>query len=317
VRGHWSWAWTALFLDIPAQHDIVAQEDAASVKRPDRRLPTPRLIIGPVVAPTCLTEAPEANIREKSDMSNTSATARTWQSCGVVVVAGILAAMPAKAADQVPPPPYQLAGLSGVGISVVWDEAAVRKALPPGVQPAKGMTGGITIYAVPRGYAITPYSAAYLYVDVEGFDSPEGIKGRWMLAGVYGPQPKTAATLTKYYGFPLRTGEARLEPIADGKRAVGILNGQDVVAAEIKSVPNGCAPGAVQLNYLSLLRETEQVVVNTIPFAGDFCKADLVSAKITAPSGDAFSSFPIAKLISASEFSNGAATFTAPRPIAK
>ena len=138
-----------------------------------------------------------------------------------------------------------------------------------------------------------------------------------MLAGVYGPQPKTAAALTKYYGLPVRTGKSRLEPTADGKRAVGILNGQDVVTAEIKSVPNGCAPGAVQLNYLSMSRETEQVMVNTIPFVGDFCKADLVSTKITAPSGDALASFPIAKFVGASEFSNGAATFTAPRPVAK
>ena len=39
------------------------------------------------------------------------------------------------------------------------------------------MTGGINIYSVERGYVIGPYSAAYLWVDIEGFDLSEGIKG--------------------------------------------------------------------------------------------------------------------------------------------
>ncbi|MFL5287465.1 MAG: hypothetical protein ACJ8AW_42450 [Rhodopila sp.] len=196
----------------------------------------------------------------------------------------------------------------------MWDEAAVRKALPPGIEPAKGMTGGINIYSVQRGNTIAPYSAAYLYVDIEGYDSSDGIKGRWMLAGVYGPQPKTSAALKTYHGFPVRQGESRLEATADGKRATGSLNGQDLVTAEIKPVPNGCAPGAGVLNYVTMARKTEQIVVNRIPFVGDICKADLVSAKVTAPSGDAFSAYPIAKLVGASEFRNGASAFSAPVP---
>lgn len=246
--------------------------------------------------------------------------ARLAQSLGIGTIASMalaFAAVPARAADQVPPPPYEVTGMTGVGVSVVWDEAAIRKALPSGIEPAKGMTGGINIYSVQRGNGIAPYSAAYLYVDVEGFDSPEGIKGRWMLAGVYGPQPKTSTALKGYNGFPVRPGESRLEPTADGKRATGTFNGQDVVTAEIKPVSNGCAPAAAELNYLAQSRETEQVVVTRIPFVGDICKADLVSAKVTAPSGDAFSAYPIAKLVGASEFRNGAFAFSAPVPAGK
>src|SRR3954468_8732769 len=101
---------------------------------------------------------------------------------------------------------------------------------------------------------------------IEGYDSSDGIKGRWMLAGVYGPQPKTSAALKTYHGFPVRQGESRLEATADGKRATGSLNGQDLVTAEIKPVPNGCAPGAGVLNYVTMARKTEQIVVNRIPF---------------------------------------------------
>ena len=116
---------------------------------------------------------------------------------------------------------------------------------------------------------------------------------------------------------PVRQGESRLEPTADGKRATGTVNGQDLVTAEIKPVPDGCAPAAAVFNYVSMSRETEQIVVIKIPFVGDICKADLVSAKVIAPLGDAFSAFPVAKFVGASEFRNGAVAFSAPVPAGK
>src|SRR5690242_18174068 len=118
-------------------------------------------------------------------MFKTLFTSKLSNPLSISSIAGIvlfISSMQAKAADQIQPPPYQIAGVNGVSIGVVWDEGAIRKALPPGVEPVKGMTGGINIYSAERGYVIGPYSAAYFYVDVEGFDSPEGIRGRWMLA---------------------------------------------------------------------------------------------------------------------------------------
>jgi hypothetical protein len=224
------------------------------------------------------------------------------------------AAAPAKAEEKIQPPPYQLAGGNGVTVNIVWDEAAIRKALPPGIEPVKGMTGGINIYSVERGYVIGHYSAAYFWVDIEGFDTPEGIKGRWMLAGVYGPQPKTSAALESYNWLPVRPGSSRLEVTADGKRAVGTVNGQDFVTAEIKTVPGSCEPAAILLNYVVQSPDTKQLGVNRIPVVTDGCKAELVSAKVTAASGDPFSAYPISKVVGASEFRNASFAFTSPQP---
>jgi hypothetical protein len=212
--------------------------------------------------------------------------------CSVVGIASVFASVPSKAEEQVQPPPYEIAGLNGVTVNVVWDDAAVKKALPRGIEPVKGMTGGINIYNTERGYVVGPYSAAYFWVDIEGFDSPEGVKGRWMLAGVYGPQPKTTAAF-QASGFPVRSGTSRLESIADGKRAIGTVSGQDFVTAEIKSVPGSCEAGSVLLNYISMSPQAKQLVVTHIPVVGDFCKADTVSAKITAAPGDPFAAFTI------------------------
>jgi hypothetical protein len=216
------------------------------------------------------------------------------------------------AQDKAPPPPYQIAGTNHVIIGVVWDEAAIRKALPRGITPVKEMSGGINIYQAEKGYGIAPYQSTYFWADVEGFDSPDCSKGRWMLAGVYGPQEKTPAALKEYYGFPVRVGTSRFESTAEGKRAIGTANGQDFITAEIKSVPE-CGPAAGLLNYPGLSGKTGQVVVNEIPFVGDFCKAEPVSVNVNAPAGDPFSAFPIAKVVWAGEFKNGSFSFSPPK----
>jgi hypothetical protein len=252
-------------------------------------------------------------------MSSARFGTQACETLAVCSIAGFLtvsASVPSKAEERVQPPPYEIAGLNAVTVNVIWNDAAIRKALPPGIEPVKAMTGGINIYNTERGYVVGPYSAAYFWVDVEGFDSPEGIKGRWMLAGVYGPQPKTTAAY-QASGFPVRSGTSRFEPIADGKRAIGTVNGQDFVTAEIKPVPGSCEAGAVLLNYISMLPQTKQLVVTHIPVVGDFCKADPVSAKVTAASGDAFAAYPIVKVVGTSEGRNLSVAITAPQPAEK
>ena len=253
-------------------------------------------------------------------MRKTLFTARFPKTLGLGLAAGaalVFATVTSKAEEKIQPPPYEVAGMNGVSIAVVWDEAAIRKSLPHGVEPVKAMTGGINIYSAERGYVIGPYSAAYFYADIEGFDSPEGIKGRWMLAGVYGPQPKISEALKTFYGAPVRPGSSRFEPTADGKRAIGTVNGQDFVSAEFKSVPGSCQPAAVLLNYVGLSPETEQLGVNRIPVTMDSCKAELVSAKVTAAPGDPFATYPVSKFTGAAEFKNGSGAFTSPQPAGK
>ena len=217
------------------------------------------------------------------------------------------------AQDNILPPPYQIARTNHVMLGVVWDEAAVRKSLPRGITPVKDMTGAINIYQAEMGSVIGPYQSAYFWVDIEGFDSPDGTKGRWMLAGVYGPDDKTSTALKQYYGLPVRVGTSRFEPTAEGKRAIGTLDGQDFITVEIKSVPESCAPAAGRVNYPGVSSKTKKVVVNEIPFVGDFCKAEPVSVDINAPQGDPFAAYPIAKVVWAAEFRNGAFSFTPPK----
>jgi len=212
-------------------------------------------------------------------------------------------------ADDIPPqPPYLVAGTHHVLVGVVWDEAAVRKALPSWVTPAEGMTGLINIYQVESGYGITPYQAVYFAVDVEGFDSASGIKGRWIMQGAYGPREVTSAALRKFYQLSVRNGTSRFELTADGIRATGSVGGRDVVLAEIKSNSKPCQPASITLNYA-----TPKGVIE-IPVTGEACEAEPVSVDIVAPEGDAFAAFRPVKLLWASEFKNGAFSIARPVP---
>jgi hypothetical protein len=98
------------------------------------------------------------------------------------LLAGLLVSFPqtAQTQEKLTPPPYVVSGTNHVLMGVVLDEAAVRKLLPPGVNPTKDLTGGINIYQTERANSIGAYHAAYIWVDVDGYDSPDGAKGRFI-----------------------------------------------------------------------------------------------------------------------------------------
>src|SRR5262245_5386438 len=230
----------------------------------------------------------------------------------LIIALGIACGL-SHAQTKAPPPPYQIARGNHVLVGVIWDEAAIRKALPPGITPVKEMTGAINIYQTGASYAFGPYQSAYFWVDIEGFDAPDGTKGRWMLAGVYGPNDQMPVALNEHYGLPVRLGGSRVEATAQGKRATGTVNGQDFITVEIKSSPEECQAVAGAVNYPGMQPSTKRVVVNEIPYIVDFCKAEPVSVKVNAPPGDPFSAFPIAKVVWAGEGRNASFSFSPPK----
>lgn len=208
---------------------------------------------------------------------------------GVALTAAVSAVL-ATADDKLIPPPYVVTGLETITTGVTWDEAAVRSALPPGVVPAKEMTGGINIYKAAGGNGFGAYTAAYLWVDLEGLDSSDGTKGRWMLAGVYGSQ-KVMAILQEFYGLPVRNGSSRYEANASGVRAVGASGGRDLVIVEVKIDLSKCEPGGGGVSYLSQMPRTKHFVVLSDAFWGELCPAEVGSVRIIAPEGDPFAQF--------------------------
>ena len=196
----------------------------------------------------------------------------------------------ANADNKLTPPPYVVTGLETITTGVTWEEAAIRTALPPGVVPAKEMTGGINIYKAAGGNGFGAYTAAYLWVDLEGLDSSDGTKGRWMLAGIYGSQ-EVMAVVQEFYGLPVRNGNARYEATAKGLRAVGASAGHDLISVEAEIDMDKCKPGGGSVSYLSQMPRTKHFILLSDAFWGELCPAQVDSVRIMAPDGDPFAQF--------------------------
>jgi hypothetical protein len=242
----------------------------------------------------------------------------TWNVRSAMMAVMALVTMAGSAVAQaddgkVPPPPWQVHVSDYLIVGVVWNEATLRKALPPGIKAVAGMTGGIAVYKSDGGYGISPYDSAYGYVDIEGFDTAQGTKGRWILQGMYGPDEKVAAAIRGAYGWSVRAGAVTFTETARGRRGVASIGGRDVLDVELNLSALPCSPVGGINHYVA--GTAAKPVVNQIPFTGQWCGGEPVKANVVAPADDPFAALVPAKIIWAGEFRDGAIAFT--RPVAK
>lgn len=127
----------------------------------------------------------------------------------------------------IPPPPYQLSGIEFAQIGVVFDPVAVAPLLPPDVRLATPATGAFYCYTAPTGWGISPYNACIAFVDVEGFDSSDGSRGRAMLAAFYSGRAETA--LRQHLQLPVEVGGARLAREGSGAVSAIGLRGETAI----------------------------------------------------------------------------------------
>jgi hypothetical protein len=205
--------------------------------------------------------------------------------------------------DEAPPPPYQTK-CDGFGVLVTFDEAVVRSLLPPGIEPVDEVSGGFNLYTADKGYGLAPFTAFYFYVHVKGFDSSDGTKARWLLQGVYGPEARVPAALRKYYGFPVRTGESRLESKEASTIGIVTLAGQEVVRTVVSPRRSTCKSEASAVNFLGQLEKTHEIVVLQMPYIAEICEADPMSIDISAPADDPLNTVKPFEMVGAFAFEN-------------
>lgn len=189
-----------------------------------------------------------------------------------------LVAAPVLAGDT---SPYVVSGNEHILIGITLDEAAVRKALPPGLEPAEGVTGGINVYRSDGGAGVQAYQRSYVWVDLAGFDSITGNKGRYIL---WLSDSAHAAKMARL-GYETTTGETSLAE--DGKTVTGrtVLDGTQVMQVSIELADAACGPAVGTMNYPSLPDGTGAMVATQYTFKGDICGATPGSVDISAPEG--------------------------------
>jgi acetoacetate decarboxylase len=175
----------------------------------------------------------------------------------------VIAALPALAQTNEPPgrpaptqatapanprPPYLVSQTEHLFIIFEADESALKSLLPPGVKPAAGNVVDLNMYHVQHVVGLVPYTASYLWINVDGFDSPDGTKGRWMAQGWYGPEPVPTVAKTQM-GFPVQLGVTRVEHTGNQLHAVLNKDGADLIDATITIKEGNPAPASTVLNY--------------------------------------------------------------------
>jgi hypothetical protein len=206
-----------------------------------------------------------------------------------------------------PRPPYLISLTELLTIVFEADESALKSLLPPGIKPAAGNVVGLNMYRAEQAVGLAPYTATYLWVNVDGFDSPDGTKGRWMAQGWYGPEP-VPTVLKNQMGFPVQLGVTRLERDRNRVHAVLSSDGVDLLDATITLKEGNPIAASGILNYPALARNISapavqpamsDIVVNRIPFTAESMPATPVSMDLHFRSTDAAKALQPKKLLDA------------------
>ncbi|SDJ27626.1 hypothetical protein [Lutimaribacter saemankumensis] len=217
------------------------------------------------------------------------------------VVSGLLAS--AAGAETAPPPPYLMTGANTVTIAVTWDAASLDGLLPDGVEPADDLSGGLNVYDAEGGFGLTPYSAAYAYINVKGFDSAIGAPARYIIGGWYGPDPKVAAAMNTHFNAGVGTGDANQSGSGDTWTGTG-GDGTGSITIVIKP-GSECGPAAGTLNYVGTTGEAGL----KIPFTGSFCGGEAVSVDIQGAEGSALAQVKVDQILGGGRLLDGIFTF--------
>lgn len=86
---------------------------------------------------------------------------------------------------HLPPPPYHVICQRYAWMGVVFEPESVAATLPPGVEGADEPRGFVAAYEASTGYALTPYTACYVAIEVKGHDASDGSPGLYMPVGWY------------------------------------------------------------------------------------------------------------------------------------
>lgn len=87
--------------------------------------------------------------------------------------------------SDIPPPPWQLTSGSFACIGVGFDLDRIRPRIPSHFELTPGTTGGFYHYEARGGWGIAPYVAGLGYVDIEGYDAPDGTKAKFGFCGYF------------------------------------------------------------------------------------------------------------------------------------
>lgn len=211
-----------------------------------------------------------------------------------VLFAGGLLANLAAVSAQAGEYPYVVRGNQHLLIGITLDEAAVRAALPAGLEPADGITGGLNVYTSKGGEGVAAYERSYVWVDLKGYESVNGTKARYVLWAA----TSTGPDKLKMAGLPEVKGQTMLKKDGNSVSGTTTINGKTVMTTAIMlNEGPKCGPSTGSVNYPCLPKADGKLMITQYTAHLTGCAAKPVSANIMVDPAHPLAKFKPTKLI--------------------
>ncbi len=183
--------------------------------------------------------------------------------------------------NRTPPPPYQLRGCTFVMVGAQFDRKLAQSLVPDGLEVSDDATGGFYMYVAASGWAVAPFSATLAWVDVKGFDSSDGSKGRAQLVSHYSDP---MATIAHGWNALSRKGYCRLG-YADGV-ATGVGGPEGEVHLRMSVQVAADEPTPVAGTHYYLMVNADGVLTQVpVAYSYDWRPAQPLQFQNLAPAG--------------------------------
>lgn len=189
--------------------------------------------------------------------------------------------LPEDPEGDIPPPPFQVSISDYYSIGVTFDPDAARQLLPSSLQPAPGFVGGFSCYVAPHGWGITPFNSTFTWIEIEGFDSADGSKGRYQPFGYYSDKAGRYFSRTSRNYF---VGDTRCRNEDRLATAVGGLPDQPLIRMRMRS-SGKVEPLGSGIHYYLNRGHDGGLRVFPVPYSGAVSLAEPLSVEIIAPMG--------------------------------
>ncbi len=208
----------------------------------------------------------------------------------LLTVLFVIAPVAAKAGDG----PYVVGGNEHILIGITLNEAAVRAALPSGLEPAEGITGGINVYTSKGGDGVAAYARTYVWVDLQGFDSVDGNKARYILWSA----TSTGPDKLKKVGYLEVQGDTSLSKKGNAVSGTLTVAGSTALTAAIELAEGPkCGPVVGSLNYPSQPDGAQGLVISQFTYLATGCAATPVAVELAVEKAHPLSAFKPEKLV--------------------
>ncbi|MBK8086431.1 MAG: helix-turn-helix transcriptional regulator [Devosia sp.] len=211
-----------------------------------------------------------------------------------------------------PLPPFQLRECAFLMVGAQFDRPLAQSLLPPGLEAADEGSGGFYMYTAPKGRA-APFTATLAWIDVKGFDSSDGSRGRFQTVSHYS---EPFSSLAHGWNRLAQTGYSELTQQGAVLSGRGGPDGEVHLRASIQS-SGGASTAVAGTHYYVMVNDKGDLQQVPVAYCYDYLPASVLRFENVAPASSNLGRMVPKRLHWAAALFDAVITIGAPLPIAR